>query len=140
MFQGQDLNLTVQDTAVGEGRNKTLYKSTLVFLKIIPMLIALCDVLNMGLSLYGINLPLLSYLGGVSFLTLTFLYLASYAFGFCIYHRLFLHYSLIINILNTLEYYIFIPISTQSLTAIYLTITGIFFFLILYFRKKCFSF
>ena len=101
------------------------------------MLIALCDVLNTGLSFIGIEAPILSYLGGVSFLTLVFLYLTSHAFGFCAYHRLFLHYSVLVNIISTIDLYVGIPVSTKTLLEIHCIILGVFLFLILKLRKKC---
>ena len=137
MFLAQDTKLTAQGMAAEERLNKTLYKCTLYLLKIIPMLIALCDVLNAGLSFIGIEAPVLSYLGGVSFLTLVFLYLTSYAFGFCMYHRLFLHYSTLVNIISTVDLYVGIPVSTKTLLEIHCIILGVFLFLILKFRKKC---
>lgn len=50
--------------------------------------IALCDTI---LSYFYIDIPALSYIGGCSFLTLAFIYLASYAFRFCEYHRILTH-------------------------------------------------
>ena len=35
---------------------------------------------------------MLSYVGGISVISLIFLYLTSYMFRFCKYHRMFLHY------------------------------------------------
>ena len=137
MSHAQDTKLTAQGMAAEESLNKTLYKCTLYLLKIIPMLIALCDVLNTGLSFIGIEAPVLSYFGGVSFLTLVFLYLTSYAFGFCAYHRLFLHYSVLVNIISTIDLYVGIPVSTKTLLEIHCIILGVFLFLILKLRKKC---
>lgn len=116
--------------------NKALYKVTLEFLKVIPMLLALCDVANTIVSLLGYELIVLSFIGGISILTLLFLYLVSFVFRFCIYHRMFLHYILINNIVSTVEYTVGIPISTLELACLYSLIAGIFLFLILYFRKK----
>ena len=89
--------------------DKYLYKITLYFLKIIPMIMALCDILNTMFCYFGIDLPILSYIGGISFLSLAFLYLVSYVFRFCFYHRMFLHYIAINNIINIIDFY-FIPV------------------------------
>jgi hypothetical protein len=83
--------------------DKYLYKIELYVLKIIPMLLALCSFLNTTLFYFGINLPILTYIGGVSFLTLGYLYLSSYVFKFCGYHRMFIHYILVVNIISYID-------------------------------------
>ena len=99
--------------------NKYIYKIELYLLKIIPMLLALCSFLNTILFYFGINLTILTYLGGVSFLTLGFLYISSYAFQFCSYHRMFLHYILIVNIISYIDMEFNIPISDFNLLILY---------------------
>ena len=108
-----------------ENLNKTLYKIELYLIKVIPMLLAGITLLNTILSYIGLDTPILSYIGGVSFLTLGFLYLTSYVFKFCSWHRMFLHYTLAINVLNTYDYYIGIPVSDYSLFRIHVVITGV---------------
>lgn len=115
---------------------RSLYKLTLGLLKVIPMILALCAVLNTFFSFYGIRCDFLSLFGGVSFLPLAFLYLSSIVFRFCIYHRMFLHYILLTDILNTVDFYVGIPLNNRSLFGIYLFLTGVFLFLILYFYRK----
>lgn len=112
--------------------NKTLYKIFLVLLKIIPMIISFCMILNTFLSYLYINTEILSIFGGVSFLTIVFLYIASYVFKFCNYHRMFIHYITIQWIINLIDYYIGIPLSNQNFMLLGLTIFGIFLFIILY--------
>ena len=113
-----------------------LHSIVLKLLKIIPMLLALTALLNTLLSYFYVEVPLLSYIGGVSILPLLFLYLSSYAFGFCSYHRMFLHYVLINWVLNIYDYYIGIPLSDKELLMLYLIITGVFLFIILYLHQK----
>lgn len=105
--------------------NKYIYKIELYLLKIIPMLLALCSFLNTILFYFGINLTILTYLGGVSFLTLGFLYISSYAFQFCSYHRMFLHYILVVNIISYIDMEFNIPISDFNLLILYSTIAFI---------------
>ena len=105
--------------------NKYIYKIELYLLKIIPMLLALCSFLNTILFYFGINLTILTYLGGVSFLTLGFLYISSYAFRFCSYHRIFLHYILIVNIISYIDMEFNIPISNFNLLILYSAIAFI---------------
>ena len=134
----------VQDTAVVEERkpaeekriDKRWYKVTLGLLKVIPMLLATCDALNTLTCLLGYDLVIFSFIGGVSFLTLAFLYLVSYVFRFCIYHRMFLHYVLVNNIISTLEFTVGLPVSFLGLCCVFSINFCIFLFLILYFYKK----
>ena len=116
--------------------SKYLHKWILLLLKSIPMILALTALLNTLLSYYDIDVPLLSYLGGISLFPLIFLYIASYAFQFCEYHRMFLHYVTINWILNIVDYYWGIPISNKGLFILYIAITGISLFIILYLYLK----
>lgn len=92
-------------------RSKLLYKIELRLLKIIPMILAFTALLNSILSYFNIDLYILSYIGGISIFTMVFLYLSSYVFKFCEYHRMFLHYVVVTWIINTIDYYIEIPIN-----------------------------
>ena len=80
---------------VGNLRSKLLYKIELRLLKIIPMILAFTALLNSILSYFNIDLYILSYIGGISIFTMTFLYLSSYIFKFCEHHRMFLHYVVV---------------------------------------------
>lgn len=117
---------------VGNLRSKALYKSMLIVLKVIPICLALCDILNTILYIFNINLYVLSFIGGVSFLTLIFLYLASYVFRFCEYHRMFLHYVTFNNILSIIDYKYKLDIPY----IIYIVTIGLLLFGILYFYLK----
>ena len=112
--------------------NKTLYKIFLFTLKVIPMVISALFLLNTILSYYYIDASILSMIGGVSFFTLLFLYISSYVFKFCNYHRMFIHYISLQWIINLVDYYIGIPINDISFMLLGLTIFGIFLFIILY--------
>lgn len=118
-------------------RKQKLYKCEILLLKILPMLIALVHLLNTIFSYFGIDFILFSYIGGMSFLPLVFLYLSSYVFQFCEYHRMFLHYTVITNLINIYDYYIGIPISIRGLFCIHFVVTGGCLFLILYLYVKC---
>lgn len=122
--------------AVEESLNKSLYKMELYLIKIIPMLFAGLSLLNTILSYFYIDIPLISYIGSVSILTLMFMYLSSYVFKFCIYHRMFIHYTSLNWVLNIIDYYIGIPLSNRGLFIFYMSLTGIFLFLILYLRNE----
>ena len=122
--------------AVEESLNKSLYKMELYLIKIIPMLFAGLSLLNTILSYFDIDISLISYIGSVSILTLMFMYLSSYVFKFCIYHRMFIHYTSLNWVLNIIDYYIGIPLSNRGLFIFYMSLTGIFLFLILYLRNE----
>ena len=100
------------------------------------MLLALSAMLNMLFDFFCIDSSFISHFGGISLLPLVFIYLASYAFRFCEYHRMFLHYVVVNNILTYIDYYIGIPVSNEALLMIHIFIVGLFLFLILYFYKK----
>ena len=97
---------------------------------------ALVCLLNSIFSYIGIDLVILSYLGGTSIFTLIFLYLSSYVFKFCSYHRMFLHYVLITWIINITDYYIGIPIDDLEYLCLQLIVAGISLFIILYLYVK----
>lgn len=123
-------------TMVERLRSKVLYKYELYLIKILPAIMAGLCLLNTVLSYFCIDLPILSYIGGISFLPLCFFYLSSIVFKFCIYHRLFIHYIALNWIMNVYDLYIGIPCNDRTLLSIYLIVTGIFIFLIVYFRQK----
>lgn len=122
--------------AVEGNSNKILYKVQLYLLKVIPMVMAFIYLINTILSYFDIDLEFLSYLGSGSILMIVYLYVSSYVFKFCEYHRMFLHYIVIINIVNTYDYYIGIPINDLMLLILYQIISGIFLFIILYLYVK----
>ena len=116
--------------------SKTWYKAELYLIKVIPMLFAFLSLLNDTLSYFCIDVPLLSFIGSVSILTLAFMYLSSYVFRFCFYHRMFIHYTAVNWILNIIDYYIGIPLSDRNLFVLYMIIAGITLFIILRCRKQ----
>ena len=61
---------------------KLLYKTTVIVLKILPMLLVFITLLNSILSYFNIDLVILSYIGGVSLITILFIYITSYTFKF----------------------------------------------------------
>lgn len=80
------------------GLDKYLYKLFIGVIKAIPMLLAFNFAIMTILAYYEIDIFIFHYLGGVSFLTLVFLYLASYTLKFCSYHRVPLHYIVVSNL------------------------------------------
>ena len=120
-------------------RNKSLYKIELYLLKVMPMLLAAIYLINTVLSYYDIVLPALSYIGGLSFIPLLFMYISSYVFRFCSYHRMFLHYIVINDLINLTDYYYTLPMSDWELFILHMSIAGISLFIILYLYVKSYS-
>ena len=116
--------------------SKREYKVMLGALKIIPMLLALCSMFNMLFDFFGVDSRFFSFISGMSLLPLAFLYIASYVFQFCAYHRIFLHYIVANNALMAVDYYIGIPVSNAVLFMLYLLLIGMFLFLVLYYHQK----
>lgn len=113
-------------------KSKMLYKIELILLKIIPILMVLCSVSNSILSYLDIDVVILNYTGGVSILPLIFLYLSSYVFKFCEYHRMFLHYLLITDIINVYDFHIGFQLNDLEYLCLHMIVTVISLFMILY--------
>ena len=120
------------ENIVGKG----LYKLELICIKVIPYLIALCYVANTISSYIYKELPIFSLIGGMSILPLIFLYISSFVFRFCIYHRLPIYYVFITDILTYYDIYIGVPLSTRNYFALNLLILGVFILLLVYFKFK----
>lgn len=117
-------------------RNKSLYKIELYLLKVMPILLAIIYLINTVLSYYDIIVPALSYIGGLSFVPLVFMYISSYVFRFCSYHRMFLHYIVVNDLINLIDYYYTLPISDWELLIVHMSIAGISLLIILYLYVK----
>lgn len=113
-------------------KSKSLYKLLVLLLKYIPMLIALCYLVNTIAAILGFDCQILSHLAGMSLFTWIFLYLAAVVFRFCVYHRMFLWYILIDDIISIIDYYLEIPVSDFQIIAIHCSLAGICLFIILY--------
>ena len=116
--------------------SKPLYKIEMGILKVIPMLLAGCYFLNTTLSYFNIDTPLFSYIGGMSLLPLLFVYLSSFVFRFCVYHRMFLYYIFVSDCISYYDLYIGIPVGNRELFVFNESIAGLFLFGILYLKFK----
>lgn len=123
-------------TKVENGVGKSLYKLELLIIKVIPFVLMLCYVLNSVLSYFNINGEIFSVIGGQSVLTWLFLYISSFVFKFCVYHRLPLYYILLSDIISYYDNIIGIPITNRELFVLNISIIGIFILLIVYFKFK----
>ena len=112
--------------------NKT--KLFVLVSKVLPMILAFCHLLNCIFGYFNWNNIILGYISGISILTIGYLYLVSYIIKLCEYYRMFLHYCVIIDIINIYDYYIGIPITNIQLMFLYIIITIIVMFIILYLK------
>jgi hypothetical protein len=119
-----------------ESLSRVLYKAVIVAIKVIPILIATLFLVRSILSCIDIDVTWLSYLCGMSLIPLLFMYLVSYAFKFCTYHRMFLHYIVVNDTINYIDYYIGIPLQYHELLRLHIIIAGIFLLLIIYYHQK----
>lgn len=119
-----------------ERLSKASVKVLVSILRIIPMILASCEALNSVLYFLGFEVHELSFIGGTSFIPLLFIYLSSWVFGFCTYHRMFLYYIFVVHVINVIDYTVGIPVSNMAMLSIHAFVTLIFLFLVLYFRNK----
>lgn len=119
---------------MAEKFNKDVIRRFILITKIVPVIIAVVHLINSILSFMNYNDIPLNYFGGISFITIFYLYIASYTFKLCNYYRMFLHYSVIIDIINVYDYYFNIPISNANYIIVFVVITIITMLLILYLK------
>ena len=102
--------------------------------KVLPVILALCHLLNCIFGYVGWNNVILGYISGISILTVGYLYLISYLIKLCGYYRMFLHYCVIIDVINIYDYYIGIPISNTKLLMAYCSLTIILMLSVIYLK------
>ena len=124
--------------------NKRLYKINLFLLKLLPVI--MCS--GLIIASYGatfqisegfvIVLQIVSHYIGLVMAPIGFMYISSYIFKFCNYHRMFIHYIAIIEFMNVTNWYFKIPISNELYNRIQITITITFFIVIviMYIKKR----
>ena len=113
------------------------YKLFLCFLKVLPMLMAGLFLLNTLLSYFDIDYSIISYLAGIGLIPWVFILLASYTLRFCEYHRMFLWYIVVNNVVCWIDDNYSIPVSDRGYLVLHFIIAGLFLFLVLYFHQKC---
>lgn len=119
-----------------ENLSKLRYKLMLVILKFLPMLCALCYLLNIIFSYFDVDLVWIGYIAHVSLLPLFFIYITSIVFKFCNYHRMFTYYIGVNEVLNILDYNELLPITDRNLFLLHIILAGVTLFLVLYLYVK----
>lgn len=119
-----------------ERLNKILYKIELYLIKIIPIVISALYLLNTILSYYDFHIELISAIAGMSLLPWLFLYISSFVFKFCLYHRLFLYYIAINESIAWYDYKIGFNLNDTQYLYLHVSIAGVIIFLITYLKIK----
>lgn len=116
---------------------RNLHKIVLICIKYLPFVIGILYFLNTILSYFNIDLYWITLVSGTSLLSILFMLLCSFTFKFCLYHRLSIYYILLNNIINWIDYKYRIPITNKSMFCLYIVITGITVFLMVFVYVKC---
>lgn len=112
--------------------NKSLYKADLFILKLLPVIMCCSHLIaSYGATFqittgFGIILQIVSHYVGLVLAPMLFMYISSYVFKFCNYHRMFIHYILTMNLMNVTNWYFRIPISNELYNSIQHWITIVF--------------
>lgn len=107
-------------------------KLQLKVVKLLPITLAFIHVLSSYLNYVDVDTLFLSFLGGISFLSLLFLYISSFAFKFCNYHRMFIHYLTTTEVINWMDYVIGIPLTDVRMLLVLMILYGITCFIALF--------
>ena len=102
------------------------HKLMMITLKLIPAIMALSYFMNVYCAFVGIGLQVITHYVGLVLAPMMYLYISSYVFQFCWYHRWFIHYMLIVEMINITDWYFHIPISNQAICMVHFGITAIF--------------
>ena len=111
-----------------------LVKVFRIYLKVLPIILAITSFANCVLSYLGFQSKIYAHI--FFFLIISFIYVSSYVLKFCEYHRISLHYIVIIYIINCYDYYIGIPINYIELFMMYSMIVFITIFIAIYLKLK----
>ena len=124
-------------------KSKALYKLMLSTLKVLPMIMVLGYFLMLIGFYFDSKYIVIPHLLGTVIPPLIFIYITSYIFRFCAFHRIFIHYYAFINILNTSDHYLYQYIDDNVVTFIHdggtlvFIITAIIMYIYKYKRDKC---
>lgn len=116
--------------------SKRLVKLSKIVVKYAPILIAIGYFVSAVASCFNVTIGFLVPIYKLSILSFICLLTCSKLLKFCIWHRLPLYYSVIIDVLSTIDYYFVIPLSNKWLLLIYLLIAGIFIIIGVYVKER----
>lgn len=118
----------------GMVKHKRLLKVELFLVKVMPMIVSLAYLIIATSYCFGVDMSIMSSIAGMSFIPLLFMYVSSYVFGFCTYHRMFLHYIAFNDVISLMDAYIGIQYKIYLASCV--SIIGIALFIILYLYVK----
>ena len=107
-----------------ENINKNLYKLTIITLKFLPIVMASAFMIS---NLVHISIiQIICHIIGHNVAQFLFIYLTSNVFRFCNYHRIFIHYLVLIETINVIDWYIGIPVSDKAMQITHIVISVVF--------------
>lgn len=113
-------------------------KLLVLIIKIYPMVVAVGYFCILLCHYFDIKIRFCEFFIIQTFSSLLLLYLLSYVFQFCLYHRIFIHYVLIQNIISYIDEIYTIPVSDKQF--LYIQMSLLFIVLIIalisYLKKK----
>lgn len=107
-------------------RNKNLYKFTVSLLKLLPMVMVVSYFLMLLLFFTADRYIVIPHVLGTVIAPLVFIYLISYVFRYCAFHRMFIHYYAFIQLLNVIGHYNWLPTDGETTTLIHDSVTIVF--------------
>lgn len=105
--------------------DKRKHKLLIFVLKILPAIMAGSYIIEMISIFLGFGTQVLINFIGMIVAPILFMYLASYVFKFCEYHRIFIHYVLILEILTTVKWYYPVIVTSQMVLNISFFLSGL---------------
>ena len=124
--------------------NKDLYKVDLFLLKLLPVIMVVSHIIASYGAIFkvvsgaAIIIQIVSHYLGLVIAPIAFMYISSHVFQFCNYHRMFIHYIAVIELMNVTNWYFQLPITNELYNGIQVTITITFAILalIMYIKKR----
>lgn len=117
-------------------KTRLIYKLELLSVKYVLIMLSFIYTITMILSYNDINIDILDNIAGSSLLTVIPMYISSYVFKFCKYHRMFIHHLVCVNTVDSVDKFIGIPIKDFNLLLLYLILYGVFILLALYYHQR----
>ena len=124
--------------------NKDLYKVDLFLLKLLPVIMVISHIIASYGAIFqvvsgaAIIIQIVSHYLGLVIAPIAFMYISSHVFQFCNYHRMFIHYIAVIELMNVTNWYFQLPITNELYNGIQVTITIVFAILalVMYIKKR----
>lgn len=114
--------------------DKRKHKLLIFTLKILPAIMASSYVIDMISVFLGFGTQVVVNFIGMIVAPILFMYLASYVFKFCEYHRIFIHYVLILEILTTVKWYYPVIVTSQLVLNISFILSGLLMLCVVFFN------